>query len=227
MCMYTRQKVTTQYWSPWLRVATIIDIPSSLPANGGNADTLGGKPSSDFVVSTDTRLTNARTPLAHTHSYEPVISTKNSAFNQSFESSGATIMNYVGNVGAKPGTSTNVARADHTHGMPNIANYESFGYMSKNHVAHLGSLFTVIAAGVVYSNGAPKTTIKGSFNINKESTGVYWVGIPGVSADLAIATATGNFSAMVFNKTPYGFNVRTLRDNYVADAEFTFAAFKF
>ena len=28
------------------------DIPSSLPANGGNADTVGGHPPSDFVLST-------------------------------------------------------------------------------------------------------------------------------------------------------------------------------
>lgn len=49
---FVRRKVSG-VWDTWRKIAEISDIPASLPANGGNADTVGGKPATDFVSKTD------------------------------------------------------------------------------------------------------------------------------------------------------------------------------
>ena len=40
-------------WNEWKEITTLSDIPTSLPANGGNADTLQSYPASDFVLKTN------------------------------------------------------------------------------------------------------------------------------------------------------------------------------
>lgn len=47
-CFY-RTKVENSGFSSWSRIAEMNDIPSSLPANGGNADTVGGLSAGSFL----------------------------------------------------------------------------------------------------------------------------------------------------------------------------------
>ena len=87
----------------------------------GKQDALGFTP----VNTTDSRLSDARTPLAHTHAEseitnlatdlagkEPVISTKNTAFNKNYNTS-TTNVKMDGTVAV--GTQDLIARADHIH----------------------------------------------------------------------------------------------------------------
>lgn len=99
---------------------TIPTIPSSLPANGGNADTVDGKHASDFATA------------AHTHDYAP---------------SGHT--HTASEVGAAPSSHTHTpasigaAASSHTHSEYAASNHGHTGYADEDHThtaAEVGAL---------------------------------------------------------------------------------------
>ncbi|WP_234123441.1 pyocin knob domain-containing protein [Clostridium hydrogenum] len=56
-CTYTNSKIFVRTnnngtWTSWKSLASSGDIPTSLPANGGNADMVGGKHATDFMART-------------------------------------------------------------------------------------------------------------------------------------------------------------------------------
>ena len=55
--MYMRNAYSSETFGSWQTLAFLSDIPDSLPANGGNADTVDGKHASDFLPITGGTLT--------------------------------------------------------------------------------------------------------------------------------------------------------------------------
>lgn len=193
-------------------------LTSSTMSPNLNADLLDGKHATDF----------AGVYHHHVGTYEPVFA-KNTAFNKNFETSAVSILNHIGTSKAKVGTSTNVARADHVHGMPDIASESSFGFMSSGDKTKMNSLFKIICAGEVAANGDKGPNPIGGFNSTKISEGRYKITTSSPWGVMIFVTGSGGYPAATYGRIDTAFYVITTNGTelQVRDAPFSFIVVQF
>ena len=118
-------------WKGWSTVAFTSDIPSSLPANGGNADTVDGKHASDFAAASHS---HSYASSSHTHKYAGSSSAGGAA-------TSANKLNTNAGSATKPVYFTN--------GVPTACTYGFNGAYG---------MPVVLAAGYIYKNSYTSTT---------------------------------------------------------------------
>ena len=122
---------------------TIPSIPSSLPANGGNADTVDGKHASDFATSGHTHTASdvGAAPASHTHTASEV---------------GAAAANH-----SHTPASIGAAPASHSHSEYAAANHGHTGYADEDHTHTAADVGALSASGGTV-NGALVVTGAGT-----------------------------------------------------------------